>query len=81
MIHTISISPFDGDYGFNIKYDEDTISIPGYKCSQGDEEALFEMSVILQEDLGCSEEQVKQIFQFVYNEEDGLIDSQGFVIY
>ena len=78
-IQTISITPSEGAFGFNIKYDEEKIKIPGYSCDvyfflEDDEDEKSELRFILEEDFGCSYTQVNLIKGFINNKMSGIIN-------
>ena len=74
----IAVSPVNGSFGFNIKYDDKKISIPGYSCEnhifiKDDYDEKSELRFILEEDFGCSYYQVNQIKYFIQNNLSGEI--------
>jgi hypothetical protein len=75
-MHTISISPKNG-IGFNLAYDNHQITIPGFKCPI---KSVEELSLLLVEDWGCDEEQLRNVLTLITCKKEGLVDPYGYVL-
>ena len=82
MCRYIAVSPSNGSFGFNVKFDMDQITIPGYDVGyrdffQDDMDEKSELRFILEEDFGCTYQQINDIKYFILHHLNGEVDSNG----
>ncbi len=78
----IAITPENGSFGFIIKYDSNHINIPGhvYETSffiKDDEDENSALRMVLEEDFGCSYNQINDLKNFILKGFGGFIDERG----
>lgn len=75
----ISIFPEKGSFGFSIHYNEYQIYIPGYRVGkkffmEDDRDEKSELRFILEEDFGCSYDQINNIKYLIQHNLCGEIE-------
>ncbi len=74
----IAVTPVNGSFGFNIRFNSQMIVIPGYTYEnhvfiEDDNDEKSELRFILEEDFGCSYQQVNQIKYLIHHNLSGEV--------